>query len=205
MIVFRKSLRQRPKLTRRLEILAAGMMLAMQLGFYLWTFALGEQSWELLPLGVCHLSMYVTSLALLLNSEKLFRFIFPWAVMGAVLSLVIADLSYEFPHFRYLHYFFNHGMFLFANLYFVVVRKWRFTYRDLQISAVTMLVMSIGLYFLNGALATNHMFMAHLPVPAQPLYYWLGEPWWRLGFIGSVVVMFHLIYGFYRGLVRLTP
>jgi hypothetical integral membrane protein (TIGR02206 family) len=204
LVIFRKGLRNRPGLQRTLEITTALLMLGMQMGFYLWTFWLGEETWELLPFGVCHLSMYLTCLALLFQSEKIFRFIFPWAIMGSVLSLIIADLTYQVPHFRYFHYFFNHGMFLIANLYFVVVKRWRFTYRDMGISALTMFVMSIILYFINPMMGTNHMFMAHLPVPAQPLFYWLGEPWWRLLFILSVAVMFHMIYGFYRGMLRWT-
>lgn len=195
MITFRHALQRRPKLRRGLELGAAVMMLALQAIFYVWTFALGEASWELLPLGMCHLSMYLTSLALILNNEKIFRFIFPWAVMGSILSLVIADLLYEFPHFRFFHYFLNHGTFLTANLYLLVVRKWRFPYRSLLISAGILLVFSLMMRVINPLLGTNHLFMDHLPVSAQPLYYWLGDPWWILGFMFSVVIMFHLVYG----------
>jgi hypothetical integral membrane protein (TIGR02206 family) len=110
MIFFKKNLRSNLRLDKRLRIGFACAMLFMQTVFYLWTFSLGEQTLDLLPFGLCHLAMYLTSLTLLLNSEKLFKIVFPWAILGALLSLVIADLKYDFPHFRYFHYFGNHGM-----------------------------------------------------------------------------------------------
>ena len=205
LIVFRKPLAARPRLCRVLEIIAAVFLLSMQLGFYLWTFSLGEQSWELLPFGVCHLSMYFTAFALLFQSEKLFRFIFPWALIGAILSLVVADLSYVFPHFRFFHYFGNHGIFLLANLYFIVVKRWKVTYRDLWISGGVLFAMAMVMRLVvNPLLGTNHMFMAKLPLPVQPVFYWLGDPGWVFGFIFGVVILFHGAWGFELLLRRAT-
>lgn len=205
LVVFRKSLSVRPRLCRILEITVAILMLFLQLGFYLWTFSIGEGSWELLPFGVCHLSMYFTALALIFDSEKLFRFIFPWAFIGAILSLVVADLSYEFPHFRFLHYFGNHGLFLLANLYFIVVKRWKMTYRDLWVSGGILFAAAMVMrLFVNPLLGTNHMFMAELPLPVQPLFYWLGDPGWVFGFIAGVVILFHAAWGFHLLLRKIT-
>ena len=44
LIVYRKALAARPRLCRILEVTTAGLMLLMQLGFYLWTFALGNRA-----------------------------------------------------------------------------------------------------------------------------------------------------------------
>lgn len=197
LLLFRNVFPRHPRWMRGLEIGAGSLMLILQAIFYAWTFALGEATWDLLPLGVCHLSMFITSITLFFRWEKGFRFIFPWAVMGAILSLLIADLRYEFPHFRYFHYFLNHGIFLLANLWFVVVRKWTFTYRSLWISATVLFLLSMAMLVINPWLGTNHLFMDHLPEAAEPLFSWLGDPWWIAGFIFSVIVMFHLVFGLY--------
>jgi hypothetical integral membrane protein (TIGR02206 family) len=203
MLVFRNFFPLHPRWMRGIEIGAAILMLFLQTIFYAWTFAMGQATWDLLPFGVCHISMYVTSFALLFQWEKGFRFIFPWAVMGAILSLVIADLEYEFPHFRYFHYFFNHGVFLLANLWFVVVRKWTFPYRSLWKSGAVLFLMSMAMLIINPWFGTNHLFMDHLPEPAQPLFSWLGDPGWKIGFILSVILMFHIVYGIYLLLRKL--
>jgi len=205
LIVFRKALAARPRLCRVLEVSAAVFLLGMQLGFYLWTFSLGEQSWELLPFGVCHLSIYFTAFALLFRSEKLFRFIYFWALIGAVLSLTVAELAYDFPHFRFFHYFGSHGVFLLAILYFIVVKRWKVSYRDLWISGGILFAMSLVMWLVvNPLLGTNHLFMAELPVPIQPLFYWMGYPGWVFGFMLGMVPFFHIAWGFQLLLRRLT-
>lgn len=204
-IVFRKALAARPRLCRIFEVSAAGLMLGMQLVFYLWTFSLGEQSWELLPFGVCHVAMYFTAFALLFRSEKLFRFIYPWALIGAVLSLVFAETPYDFPHFRFFHYFGNHGIFLLATLYFLIVKRWKSSYKDLWVSGGVLFAAAMILWLVvNPLLGTNHMFMAELPKAIQPIFYPLGYPGWVFGFIAGMVLFFHLAWGFQILLRRLT-
>jgi len=117
-----------------------------------------------------------------------------------LLSLVVADLEYEFPHFRYFHYFGNHGLFLIANVYLVVIRKWTLTYKNILISSLALFLFAISMIFVNQWMGTNLLFMNELPEPAQPLFAWMGEPWWRAGFIFAMFTLFHVAYGIYRAL-----
>lgn len=198
-LIFKNNLSNRQKLDKVLRISVACTMLGLQLIFDGWRIAQGGVKWfDFLPLGVCHIAMLTTSVCLLLNNEKLFRFIFPWAVGGALLSLVIADLEYEFPHFRYFHYFGNHGLFLIANVYLVVIRKWSLRYKNILISSLALFVFAISMIFVNQWMGTNLLFMNELPEPGQPLFAWMGEPWWRAGFIFAIFVLFHVTYGIYR-------
>ncbi|PKK92667.1 MAG: TIGR02206 family membrane protein [Tenericutes bacterium HGW-Tenericutes-6] len=155
--------------------------------------AKGDFSLELLPFGICTTSMYFTSLALCTKSEKVFHFIFPWAITGSLISLVVADLHYALPHFRYIPYFGNHGFFLLANLYFLIVLKYRFTYKNLLKSGLIIFIYSIVMIPINYLLDTNHLFLRELPEPAQPMFYWMGDVW-VIGFMFSIFLLFHLIY-----------
>lgn len=203
LFVFKKQLQNRPKLDKILRIGVAFTMLGMQIIFDVWQISLGAVKWyNFLPLGVCHIAMLTTSLCLLLNNEKVFRFIYPWAVGGALLSLAIADLEYEFPHFRFFHYFGNHGLFLISHIYLVVIRKWTLTYKNILQSALVLLIFAISMIFVNQWLGTNYLFMNELPAPAQPLFSWMGEPWWRAGFIFAIFALFNVAYLLYRGLYR---
>jgi len=193
MIVFRKKLREMPKFDRLIRWFLAIAMLTFQLIFYIWTFWRGAATLELLPFGLCHLAMYMTSVTLLTQSKTLFKIVFPWAIIGALLSLVIADLTFEFPHFRYIHYFGNHGMFLFGVLYMMVVKGYTISYKSLWMSGGVLIGLCVPVYFFNQAYGTNHLFLSHLPGPAASIQAAFGDAW-LVGFVGFIVVLFHLIY-----------
>jgi len=193
MVVYRRRLRTFPRFDLFLRRFIAIAMLVLQAGYYAWMFATGKADFELLPLGLCHLSMYVTVALLLTQSKTLFTIIFPWAIIGAALSLILVDLAYQFPHFRYIHYFGNHGMFLFGVLYMAVVKGYRLTYKGLWMSGLVLIALAVIVYPINLALGTNHLFLIQLPTPARPIGALFGD-WWMAGYVGMVFILFHLIY-----------
>jgi hypothetical integral membrane protein (TIGR02206 family) len=191
LLVFKDKLT--PKFDLYFRKILAVSLVFMEFSFYLWNFSKGNFSLTLLPLGLCALSMYFTSYALFTKNEKVFRFIFPWAVSGALISLVIANLDYNFPHFRYFHYFYNHGIFMVANLYMLTILKFKFNYQDLLKSGVILLIYAIIIYPLNFLLDTNHLFLRELPSEATFMFSFLGD-FWVLGFVFAIFILFHLIY-----------
>lgn len=197
MVVFRRRIREIPRLDRFIRLFLAIAMLIMQLIYYVWVFWRGDASLELLPFGLCHLSMYMTAFTLLTQSRIVYKIVFPWAIIGALLSLAIADMTFEFPHFRYIHYFGLHGMFLFGVIYLAVVRGFDITYRSLWLSGLILLGLAVPVFFFNRAFGTNHLFLSRLPGPAAVVQDFLGA-WWHVGYVGFVTVLFHLIYGVFR-------
>jgi hypothetical integral membrane protein (TIGR02206 family) len=191
--LFKKPLKAHPRLDKGLRYGVAIAMVSMEWIFYLWVIIPGAFNLGLLPFGLCSISMYLTAITLLTDNEKIFKIVYPWAVSGALLSLIVADMGFSFPHFRFLHYFGNHGMFLVANIYLAVVKGYRLTYKDLLKSCMILFLIAIVLFFLNGILGTNHMFLHELPAEVAPAYMWMGEPWWLFGYGFSIFLLFHLV------------
>ena len=171
----------------------AVIMIVLEWTFYTWSLSRGGFQTSLLPLGVCAISMYVTAYTLWTKNEKTFKIIFPWAISGALLSLIIADLGYNFPHFRFIHYFGNHGLFFLGNIYLLLVAKFKFTYKDLLKSSLILLIYAIVIYPLNFLLGSNHLFLREIPHEVAPLYGFLGD-FWVIGFVVSIALLFQLIY-----------
>ncbi len=190
-LVFKKRLNPDHDLYLRRGI--AIFMVLMEWTFYGWSIALGGFDTSLLPLGLCAISMYTTAIALWTKSEKVFQFIFPWAITGALISLVVANLHYDLPHFRYFHYFGNHGFFLVSNLYLFFIHRFKFTYKHLLKSGLSLLAYAIVIYPINFLIDDNHLFLRAVPAEAAPLYSFLGD-FWVLGFVFSIFLLFHLIY-----------
>jgi uncharacterized membrane protein YwaF len=119
--------------------------------------------------------------------------VFPWAISGALLSLIVADLNYTFPHFRYFHYFGNHILFMIGNLYMLIVLKLKFFYPDLLKSSLYLLIYTVIIYPINFLLNSNHLFLRALPSGTEVMFGFLGS-FWVLGFIFSIFLLFHVIY-----------
>jgi len=181
------------RLDRFLRFGAAFAMIGMEWIFYAWNLLGGNANLGLLPFGLCAISLYLTAITLLSDNEKLFKVVFPWALAGSLLSLVVADQGYVFPHFRYLHYFGNHGMFLVANIYLAVVKGYRFTYRDLLKSSLILLILSVVMYFVNQVLGTNHMYLSELPGEVAFMFDWMGDRLWIYGFGLAIFILFHIV------------
>ena len=171
----------------------AVLMVLMEWIFYAWSLRDGVFQTSLLPFGVCAVSMYVTSYALWTKNEKVFQFIFPWAIAGALISLTVADLSYTFPHFRFFHYFGNHSLFLLGNIYMLVVLKFKFTYKNLLNSSFYLLIYAAIMYPINFLLDSNHLFLREVPHEVEPMYAFLGS-FWVVGFVFSIALLFQIIY-----------
>lgn len=191
MIIFKKKITSKQDLIIRRSM--AILMIVMEWIFYIWSIAQGGFQVSLLPLGVCAISMYVTSYALFFKSERTFKIIFPWAIIGSLISLVVADLSYTFPHFRFFHYFGNHGLFLLGSLYLLIVSKMTLTYKDLLKSSLILLIYAAVMYPINYLIDANHLFLREVPHEVAPLYQFLGD-YWVIGFVFSIALLMQIIY-----------
>ncbi len=191
MIVFKDKITTKSDLWIRRSV--AVLTVTMEWIFYAWSLREGNFELSLLPMGLCAISMYGTAIALWTKNEKVFKVIFPWAVVGALLSLIVADQPYVFPHFRYLHYFGNHGLFLLGNIYLLKISKFRFTYKDMLKSTLILLVYCMIVYPLNFLMDTNHLFLRELPEEVEFMFEFLG-PFWPIGFCFAIFILFNLVY-----------
>ena len=191
MILFKEKITDQHDLWIRRSI--AVLMITMEWTFYTWSLVRGGFQTSLLPFGVCAISMYVTAYTLWFKSEKAFKIIFPWAIIGALISLTVADLSYNFPHFRFFHYFGNHGLFLLGNLYLLIVGGMRMTYKDILKSSLILLIYAAVMYPLNFLLDSNHLFLREVPSEVAPMYEFLGD-FWVIGFVFSIALLIQIIY-----------
>ncbi len=191
LMVFRNQIQPRQDVLLRRA--AAVAMVSMEFGFYAWYLITRGFDTSLLPLGVCALSLYATSFALWFRSERVFRIIFPWAVIGALLSLSIADVQYTLPHFRYFHYFGNHSLFLLGNIYLIVHCDFSFKYRHLIRSAMVLALYALLVYPVNFLLQANHLFLRALPAEVDSLFSFYGALW-PFAFAFLILVLFHIVY-----------
>jgi hypothetical integral membrane protein (TIGR02206 family) len=188
---FKSTLQRNSKLDQTVRWTAAVVMFTFEVSFWIWTVTAFGFDIGLLPFGLCAMSLHLSVITLLLDSKKLFKIIYPWTVTGAFLSLAVADLSYGFPHFRYFHYFLNHSLFFLSSLYFLVVKKVEIKYRDILISTLVLLILTVPISLINLIFDGNHLFLRELPADVGFLFYWMGS-FWVFGFMLFIFGLFNL-------------
>ena len=192
-LLFRFRRRVTPRLDRFIRIGLVALMLGLEWTFYGWMASTGRLDASLLPFGLCAMSLYLTCAVLITGHRRLFRIVFPWAIAGALISLLVADMDYRFPHFRFIHYFTNHSLFLWANLYILFVWDIRITYRDVLASSIVLSALALLMVGINAMLGTNHLFLNELPEDVAPAYALFGT-FWPLAFAVSIFILFNVIY-----------
>ncbi len=190
-IIFKNRITPRIDLILRRSI--AILMIVLEWTFYAWSLSRGGFQTSLLPFGVCAISMYVTAYTLWTKNEKVFKIIFPWAIAGALISLIVADQTFSFPHFRFIHYFGNHGFFMLGNLYLLIVSKFTITYKDILKSSLILFIYALIMYPINFLIDANHLFLREVPSEVAPMYAFL-EDFWMIGFMISIFLLFQIIY-----------
>ncbi len=191
MIIFKDKISNRTDLWLRRFV--ALLMVLMEWIFYAWALRDGDFQLSLLPMGLCAISMYTSAITLWTKSEKLFKVIYPYAIIGALLSIIVADQPYIFPHFRYIHYFGNHGLFLLGNLYLLIVHKFKMTYNDLLKSALILFIYALVVYPINFLIDTNHLFLRELPSEVEFMFSMFGD-FWPLVFGLSIFILMNIIF-----------
>jgi hypothetical integral membrane protein (TIGR02206 family) len=184
-------LQNNDKLDYLIRFSTASIMFAFEVTFWIWSIATHGFDIGLLPFGLCAMSLHLSVIALCFDSKKLFKVIYPWTITGAFLSLLVADLSYGFPHFRYFHYFINHSLFFLSTLYFLVIKKVEIKYRDILISTLVLLLLTIPISIINLIFNGNHLFLRALPADIDFLFYWMGS-FWVIGFMIFIFGLFNL-------------
>ncbi|TVP94203.1 MAG: TIGR02206 family membrane protein [Acholeplasmatales bacterium] len=171
------------------------LTLAMEWTFYVWEVSRSGLSADLLPLGLCAVTLYLSCVMLWTKSRFLFRWIFVYAISGSMLSLIIVDMPYSWPHFRYFHYFGVHMFFLLACLYAWIVWGYRITHKHVLQASLILAIYAVVINQLNRLLATNHLFLQALPEEVAWLYLQIFDRFWVIGFAASIFFLFNVLYG----------
>lgn len=151
---------------------------------------------------LCGYLLWFTAIALITNSARLMKLIYPLTILGGSLSLIVADLDYVFPHFRNIQYFFVHSGFMLGSLYFVFTKKInKYTIKDAGFTCLVLFLISCYVFLISsGKLIYNLEFEDPLYLIAPPSVLAstkeaLGQFLYTCLFIGIAVSVVFTVYG----------
>ncbi|MDR7077634.1 putative integral membrane protein (TIGR02206 family) [Neobacillus niacini] len=174
--LFRRVLRKQP-INNIVRIWLAAILIISEISLHSWLWRIGEWTIQYsLPFHLSSISILLSAALLLTKSYSLFEFTYFAGVGSALQAMITPDISaYTFPHFRYVHFFISHGGIVVANLYMVLVEKYKPTAKSVWKAFLYLNVYTIFVFLLNYFIEGNYMYISKKPVNPSILDY-LG-PW----------------------------
>ncbi|HAQ06214.1 MAG TPA: TIGR02206 family membrane protein [Bacillus bacterium] len=178
---------------RKVEIGFALSLIYTEIMNHVWMYVHGV--WKLgrsMPLELCNIGLLLT-VALLLTKRKIFfELLFFIAILGATQATFTPALTYDFPHFRFFHFFYAHMMVVWVTLYFTWVKGYYPTFQSvLKVIAFINLLLPVIL-FVNKKADGNYWFLRHKP--QSPSFLDLLGPYpWYIFSLECLLIIFSLI------------
>ncbi|SFB07240.1 MULTISPECIES: TIGR02206 family membrane protein [unclassified Bacillus (in: firmicutes)] len=193
MYFFRNRLKE--KNLRKAEVGVALSLLAMEGTYHTWMYVNG--SWKAshaIPLELCSLSLFLTVLLLLTGKKLVYEILLFTALLGASQAMLTPLLNYDFPHFRFFHFFYSHLMIIWVPLYFTWIKGYRPTiYSVLKLFCFLNILMPF-IMLINKLVGGNYMFLSHKPESASLLDVLGPYPWYILSLEGLLILLSLIVW-----------
>lgn len=143
-----------------------------------------------LPFHISQISIILMIAALSIKRNFFYQFIYYWAGWSSLLALFFPEVSENFPHPRFLEFFFGYLLLLTGISYICSIEKIRMTYKYLWIVAGSLASYCVFVYPINLILGTNFVFLIEKPKLGI-----LPSPPWHIPFLVLVVLLLlHIQY-----------
>lgn len=195
--LFRDSLKN--KKMRRVEIGFAISLIIIEATYHFWMIING--SWNVshaIPLELCSISLMLTIVLLLSRLKIIYEILLFTALLGASQALLTPLLNYDFPHFRFFHFFYTHLMIIWVPLYFTWVQGYRPTIWSVVKLFVFLNVLMPIIMFINKLVGGNYMFLSHKPDSASLLDVLGPYPWYILSLEGMLISLSLIVWVIFR-------
>lgn len=192
-------LRQDPPRRGWLRVVLATVLLGSGVGFVVLDASAGTPWNSIAPLHLCDVAVFIGTYALLTRRQLLYELLYFWGCAGTVAALVTPELGHDFPHYRFIFYFLQHGAVVVSAVVLTVgqgmrperggpLRAW------LWLNAYALIVAGV-----NWGWGTNFLYLCRTPGSASPLD-WLGPwPWYLLSCDVLALALFYLLALPFRG------
>jgi hypothetical integral membrane protein (TIGR02206 family) len=178
---------------RRAEIGAAFSLIWIEIMNHIWMFAHGVwKAGRSLPLELCNIALLLCIILLLTRKKIFFELLFFIALLGASQAIITPALTYDFPHFRFIHFFYAHLMVVWVTLYFTWAKGYYPTFQSFIKLMVFINLMLPVILYVNKQADGNYWFLRHKP-KSPSLFDVLGPYPWYIISLESVLIVISLI------------
>ncbi|NHC18911.1 TIGR02206 family membrane protein [Bacillus sp. MM2020_4] len=181
------------------EIGIAISLLLIETTYHTWMLING--SWNVshaIPLELCSISLILTVFLLLTRKKVIYEILLFTALLGASQAIFTPLLNYDFPHFRFFHFFYTHLIIIWVPLYFTWAKGYRPTIWSVVKLFIFLNVLMPIIMFINKLVGGNYMFLSHKPDSASLLDVLGPYPWYILSLEGLLLSLSLIVWAIFR-------
>lgn len=188
--IFLNRKKMKAEIWSKVEIYAALSLVLVEITYHVWMYVNNDwKSSHSIPLELCNISLILCVILLLTKKKLVFEILFFTALLGASQAIFTPALSYDFPHFRFFHFFYTHVMVVWVTLYFTWVKGYHPTFRSVIKLIVFINLLLPVILAVNKWTNGNYWFLHHKP-KGPSLFDVLGPyPWYILSLEGLLVAL----------------
>jgi len=143
---------------------------------------------------LCSISLFLSIIMLLTRKFFLFEITYFLGIGGALQAMLTPELAYDFPHYRYFHFFLAHIAIILASLYMIWYENCRPAFTSIWKAFAALNVIAIVVFFINKATGGNYMFLARKPINPSLIDFLGPYPWYILSLEIVALFMFFILY-----------
>ena len=178
---------------RRAELGVTFSLILFEIMNHIWMYVNGI--WKVgrsMPLELCNIGLILCVILLLTRKKLIFELLFFIAILGATQAIFTPALTYDFPHFRFFHFFYAHMMVVWVTLYFTWARSYSLTFRSVIKLIVFINLLLPVILFVNKQTDGNYWFLRHKP--KNPSFFDVLGPYpWYIFSLESLLIVISLI------------
>ncbi|OZI10637.1 TIGR02206 family membrane protein [Bacillaceae bacterium SAS-127] len=164
---------------RYVEIGVALFLLTLEITYHAWM--LTTDSWKLshsIPLELCSISLFLTIFLLITKKKIAYEILLFTGLLGASQALLTPFLTFDFPHFRFFHFFITHMLIFCTPLYFTWVKGYRPTIYSVFKMLIFLNILMPFIMLLNEIVDGNYLYLHHKPKGTSLLDVLGPYPWY---------------------------
>ncbi|WP_257009507.1 YwaF family protein [Bacillus sp. 7884-1] len=184
---------------RKAEVGVGISLIMIEVSYHLWMVV--NHMWDVshaIPLELCSISLILSVLLLLTRKKVIYEILLFTALLGASQAIFTPLLNFNFPHFRFFHFFYTHLMMIWVVFYFTWVKGYRPTIWSVVKLFVFLNVLMPIIMLINKAVDGNYMFLSHKPNSASLLNLLGPYPWYILSLEFLLITLSLVVWLIFR-------
>lgn len=148
-----------------------------------------------LPLHLCGIAMFATSIALMFRNQTAYEIAYFWGLVGSANAVVTpGNLAVDYPQYRFFQYFIAHSGIVAGVLYATWSLKMRPTLGGLFRAFLWLHVLAAVAAVVNLLSGSNYMYLSSPPWGTVSPFFFLPWPWYLVFLDVIGLAMFSLVY-----------
>lgn len=197
-----KNVKENSKADKRIRITIAISLIVFEVTYYYYFLVMEKyRELDIIPFTVfCAMTNILTVYYLLTNNKKMANIVFYYGLTGSVLAILFVNITSVPPHFRFMHYFYNHFMFMLVAIYGFVIGRVKIERKVFNKAVKYLVIYALLLLVVNYSLDQNFFYFKESPL--KGISDFLGPVLYPICWMAAIYLLLNIRYFLFKYLSK---